>query len=157
MDNNLSNFSIKNLFSDKKSPPQFTGQLDIKSLFQNDDSNDDVNIDSNVLLNTIYEKRDKLQKYYLKIFQKCWQTIESANKSGFVKIKYDIPKFSECIGYSCKECLIFLKKKLEEQKLDIKISGEITLYISWELLENKVQKGLKDKEEKQKNFNSGFF
>lgn len=159
MSNNLSNFNIENLFSDKKSHPQFTGHFDIKSLFQNEDeeNNINVNVDSTILLNTIYEKRDKLQKNYSKIFQKCWQTIESANKSGFVKIRYDIPKFSECIGYSCKECLVFLKKKLEEQKLDAKIIGEITLYISWELLENKVQKDLRDKEEKQKNFNTGFF
>jgi hypothetical protein len=154
--NNLSNFNIENLFSTNKSHPQFSGQLDIKSLFQTEDNNE-INIDSSALLNTIHEKRNKLEKYYLKIFHKCWQTIESANKSGFTKIKYEIPKFSECIGYSCNECLFFLKKKLEEQKLDAKITGEISLYISWEMLENKINKERQEKEQKQNNFKSDFF
>lgn len=154
--NNLSNFNIENLFSTTKSQPQFCGQLDIKTLFQTED-NSEIEINPTALLNTIHEKRNKLEKCYVKIFHKCWQTIESANRSGFTKIKYEIPKFSECIGYSCKECLLFLKNKLEELRLDVKINGEISLLISWEMLEDKIAKEKHEKEQKQKNFKSDFF
>lgn len=157
MNNNLSNFNIENLFSNNKGKkPNFTGQLDIKSLFQNEDNDNNKNIDSKNLLETIYEKRNKLQKYYARIFNKCWTTIESANKCGFTKIKYEIPKFSECIGYSCKECLLFLKKKLEEQKLDVRIISEVGINISWEFLEDKIKKEENCFKEKQENFNTNF-
>jgi hypothetical protein len=140
MNNNLSNFSIENLFSDKKNGtiPNFTGHIDIKTLFQNDNDNQNFDFDSKILLNSIYEKRDKLQKYYESILKKCWETIKYANKLGYTEITYEIPKFSEYIGYSCRECIENLKKKLEEKKFDVIKINSRSISISWRQLENKI-------------------
>lgn len=141
MNNNLSNFNIENLFSDKKNGtiPNFTGQIDIKTLFQHENDSKNFDFDSKILLDSIYEKREKLQKYYESILKKCWETIKSANKSGFTDITYEIPKYSEYIGYSCKECIEYLKKKLEEQKFDIAKLNSRTISISWGKLEDKIK------------------
>ena len=141
MNNNLSNFSIEKLFSDKKNGtiPDFTGQIDIKTLFHNENDDQKFDFDSKILLDSIYEKREKLQKYYDSILKKCWETIKSANKSGFTDITYEIPKFSECIGYNCKECIEYLKKKLEEKNFDIIKINSRTISISWGELENKIK------------------
>jgi hypothetical protein len=141
---NLSSFNIENLFSDKKNheKPNFTGQLDIKTLFQNEDDKN-YKFNSKVLLDSIYEKRDKLEKHYYNIYKKCCETIKSANKSSFTDINYEIPQFSEHIGYNCDECIDFLKKRLEEQKLDISRINSRTINISWGNLENKINNAKK--------------
>jgi hypothetical protein len=136
---NLSKFNIRNLFSDRKSttPQNFTGQLDIKTLFpRNSDTN--YNFDSKKLLKSIYEKKKKLKSCYNVIFKKCCENIESANKSGFTYITYEIPEFSEYVGYSCDDCILFLRKKLEEQNLDVCRVDSRTIYISWTKLEEKI-------------------
>lgn len=135
----LSIFNIENLFSDKKNPEKqiFSGQIDIKTLFQNDDDKK-YKFNSKILLDGIYEKREKLKKYYNNIYKKCCETIKSANKASFTNISYEIPKFSECVGYNCKDCINFLKSKLEEQKLDVSSINSRTIHISWENLENKI-------------------
>jgi hypothetical protein len=154
--NNLSNFNIGNLFSDNKngSLPDFSGKIDIKTLFQHDNDINNYNFDSKILLDNIYEKREKLQKYYSHIFKKCCETIKSANKSGFTEITYEIPKFSEYIGYNCKECINFLKIKLEEQKLDVTIINSRNIYISWKELENKIKEQENIKNKKNEDFNA---
>lgn len=136
---NLENFNIENLFSDKKNnkKPNITGKLDIKTLFQDD--NQSYKFNSKELLESTYEKREKLKKHYEGIFKKCCETIKHANKSGFTKIEYEIPKFSDCIGYSCSECINFLKLRLEEQNLDVYYVNQMTIYISWENLEKKIE------------------
>lgn len=141
MNNNLSKFSIENLFSDKKNGtiPNFTGHIDIKTLFQNENNDTNFDFDSKILLDSIYEKREKLQKYYENILKKCWETIKLANKSCFTEIIYEIPKFSECIGYSCKECIEYLKTKLEEKKFDVIKINSRAISISWGELENKIK------------------
>jgi hypothetical protein len=138
---NYSHFNIANLFSNKKNGtvPNFTGSIDINTLFQHtNDETQNNNIDSKVLLDGIYEKRDKLNKYYNKIFKKCWDTIKSANKSGFTDIDYEIPKFSEYIGYNCKDCISFIKAKCDEQKLDVVKINSRVINISWKDLEKKI-------------------
>ena len=143
---NLSSFNIENLFSDKKNNniPNFTGQLDIKTLFQQDADSQNYKFDSKILLDSIMEKREKLRKYYNSIYKKCCETIKSANKSGFTEISYEIPKFSEYIGYNCNECIEFLKKNLEEQSLDVRKINPRVIIISWGELENRVG-GLQNK------------
>jgi hypothetical protein len=157
MNSNLSNFNIANLFSDKKNGanPNFTGKLDIQSLFQNENYDENnYNFDSKILLDNIYEKREKLQKYYFGIFKKCCETIKSANKSGFTEIIYEIPKFSEHIGYSCKECIEYLKNKLQKQDLDVTKINSRTICISWGLLEDKLKEKEKEVEKKNTNINN---
>lgn len=137
--NNLENFNIENLFTDKKNHKKLdiTGKLDIKTLFHNDNQNYKFN--SKELLESTYEKREKLKKHYNDIFKKCCETIKMANKSGFTNIEYEIPKFSDCMGYSCSDCIIFLKKKLEEENLDVYYINSVTIRISWVNLEQKIK------------------
>ena len=145
---NKNTLRISSIFSDKKNKPLTIGKMSIKTLFKNNNeddnnnsnnNNNNNNIDSRELLVGIYEKRNKLNKYYNKIFKKCWETIRSANKSGFMNITYEIPKFSELIGYNCSDCINFVKIKLEEQKLDVNLMSNIKIYISWEKLECKIK------------------
>lgn len=136
---NFSNLTIENLFSDNKgNKPSFCGNIDIKTLFPNENKN--YEFDSRTLLDNIYEKREKLQKFYSSIYKKCCETIKSANKSGFTKITYEIPKYSDCIGYDYDECINFIKAKLCEQKIDVYQIKKSTILISWDDLEKKINK-----------------
>lgn len=137
MNNEFKNFSINNLFPNKKSGHnQFVGKFDVNSIFQSEKK--EYNFDSKVLLNGINAKREKLKECYNVTFKKCCETIESACKHGFTEIPYEIPKYSECIGYSCRECIGFLKEKLEKQNLNIRKINKTTIIISWDDLEQKI-------------------
>jgi hypothetical protein len=136
----MNNITIANLFSSKDKPPQFGGKLDVESLFNQEKKTS--NFDSKILLEGLNEKRRKLQACYRENYIKCCDTITDANKSGLTKIKYGIPSYSECIGYTCKECIEYIKKHLEEQSINVKIINDTKMIISWEDLETKLKRSI---------------
>lgn len=135
--NNLSNFSISNLFHTNQNT-NFVGKLDINTLFHSEETS--FQFDSRSLLNRIHEKRNMLQKQYMKIYKKCCETIKNANDGGYYQIRYDIPLYSECVGYNCSDCLLFIQSNLDKQYLDTAIKPPNSIHISWKNLEQNLQK-----------------
>ena len=53
-------------------------------------------------------------------------------------IIYEIPIYSEYIGYNCDECINFLKNNLEKEKLNVKKISSKKINIDWHDLEKKI-------------------
>ncbi|ATZ80446.1 hypothetical protein BMW23_0392 [Bodo saltans virus] len=134
--NSYKNINLDSLFpSDNNNDEMRYGKIDIDTLFKKND--DDFNFDSTVLLDVIKKKKEALRICYNNIFKKCCEAIVKANNDGFVKIKYEIPQFSELYGYSCRDCLYFIKNKLSEQLIDTRIISQTQIIIQWSNLERK--------------------
>jgi hypothetical protein len=131
------NISLEGLFPSDKKKMEDTGygKIDIDTLFRT--QNDDFDFDSTVLLDRIQKNRDSLRICYNNIYKKCCEMIIKANNDGFDKIKYVIPQFSELQGYSCKDCLFYIKNKLTDQSIETKIISRTEIIIQWSNLENK--------------------
>lgn len=139
MNHELSNFSINTLFPSKNSRQQHIGGFNVNTIFKNNNDDDNYTFDSRILLERNNEQKEKLKKYYGNIYRKCCETIIIENKLGFTNIVYEIPQYSECIGYSCHQCINFLSDKLSEQNLTVKKINKTQIYISWHDLEKKIQ------------------
>jgi hypothetical protein len=139
MADDLKNFSIDSLFPNKNNKTnKYTGSFDVNSIFATPKQDYDFNPES--LLDINNERKKILQNQYYSIFKKCCDTIKSANNCGYVQIVYEIPQYSDCIGYKCIDCIIFLKEKLEEKKLNVYKINTRTIKISWDDLEEKINK-----------------
>ncbi len=145
---NLSNLNTAMLFKNntnsskpipassvKETEANFTKKITVDTLFKKSNSYD---FDSRVLLNTIYERKKKLNECYTAIFKKCCEQIKAADKLLLTHIEYVIPVWSEYHNYSCKDCIEFIKNKLTEQKLNVFVMSKTKLCISWDDLEKKI-------------------
>ena len=106
-----------------------TGKITVDSLFRKEQKSYEFN--SKVLLDSINKRKTKLEERYNEIFKKCCDIIMSADKRGITKIIHEIPHFSDYVGYKCKECIEFIKKKLEEQNLSVIVMTETKIFITW--------------------------
>ena len=133
-------FNLESLFpSDHKSSNR--GKLDMNTLFGNeeDDSNS-YKFDSKILLSNIHKRKKKLDATHNDMFRGCCESIKGASEAGYSHIHYDVPKHViDCNDYKPSECLEFIKEKLNEQKLNIKIISRTRMYISWEDIEEKLE------------------
>jgi len=120
----------------KETEANFSKKITVDTLFKKNDSYD---FDSRVLLNTIHERKKKLNECYTAIFKKCGEQIKATDKLLLTHIEYVIPVWSEYHNYSCKDCIEFIKNKLTEHKLNVFVMSKTKLYISWDDLEQKVE------------------
>lgn len=146
--NNFSKLSTATLFknnnynnttpacSKRETQKNFVQNMSIDTLFR---KNDSYNFDSKILLNTVHERKKKLDECYTAIYKKCCNQITDADKLLLTHIEYDVPVWSDYINYSCKDCIEFIKNKLEEQKLNVFVISKTKLYISWHDLEQKIE------------------
>lgn len=121
--------------SAKEAHATFTKKITVDMLSKKNTVDD---FDSRVLLNSVHERKKKLNECYTAIYKKCCEQIKSADKLLFTHIEYIIPIWSEYHNYNCKDCIEFIKNKLEEQKINVSVITQTKLYISWHDLEQKV-------------------
>jgi hypothetical protein len=109
-----------------------TGKITVDSLFKKEEKSYEFN--SKVLLDNINKRKIKLEECYNDNFKKCCDIIMSADKRGISCIRHEISPFSNSnsnyVGYKNNECIEFIKKKLEEQKLTVTIINETQIYIT---------------------------
>ena len=133
-DKDLSKFNIESLFNrnnSNTSKPNYTGRLDLNSLFP-PNKDKEYNFDANILLDENRKKKEKLKKEYNRIFKKCCEIVIMSNKLGKTDIYYELPKYSETPGYSCKDCITFIKEKFEQQKIQVKQEGNRSIHVIWD-------------------------
>jgi hypothetical protein len=152
MPNNFSNLNTATLFqgskyfqnnagnnNSSKCKENFAKRITVNTICNKDKTK--YEFDSKVLLNNIHKRRKKLSECYEYHFKRCCETVISASEHGFIKIEYEIPLYvdPEYIGYSCPDCIRFIKGKLEENNLDVKILSLTKILIMWYDLEKKIE------------------
>ena len=151
MSNNFGNLNTATLFQGNKYTPNnintnnpdkckenFAKRITVNTICNKDKTK--YEFDSRILLNTIYKRRNKLSECYEHHFKRCCETVISASEHGFLKIMYEIPLYvdPEYIGYNCEDCVKFIKEKLEENNLDVRIINSTKILIMWNNLEKKI-------------------
>lgn len=137
----LEKINIENLFSSANGNRPYTnGRLDINTLFKNKSNNKDFKFDSDFLLNDVRKRKEKLSDTYMNIYKLCCDKIVSANSVGITDIIYEAPHFvPECTLYNTKECLKFIREKLDEEKISCLMLSKTKIFITWHDLEEKIK------------------
>lgn len=140
-DSGLHKFNIANLFPNEDgSKPYIGGRLDINTLFKKKPEDDlTINFDSKTLLQKSQRQRQKLLKWYVKMFNVCSQKITQANTFGITDILFEVINFiPECPEYKPLECIKFIEMKLNDQHINTYIVSTTQIFITWADLENKI-------------------
>lgn len=130
--------SIESLFHKQGNEINFSGRLNVSTLFKQE--NPSYNFNAKKLLDDKYKQRKNLEIFYGEIYKKCCTSITEANKCGFTKITYTIPVYSDYIGYTYENCIEFIKKHLEDEKLHVVILSKTKIEIIWDDLEQQLNK-----------------
>jgi hypothetical protein len=130
------NFSIKSLFGDDDQL-NFTGKLDINTLFKQDNSE----FNSKILIQQKRKSKERIKKYYTQIYKNCCAIIVSANKLGCDETYFHVCPFSDQIDYSVDECIEYIQKELEKIGFKVTILDNFIIQILWkdsnEIINNK--------------------
>lgn len=143
----LQKLNIQNLFSLKSgNKPHTNGKLDINTLFgKYEKPTDNFVFDSDVLLDNIKAKKQKINNCHSRIFKTCCESIMSANSSGITDIIHEIPEHvPDVLDFNSRNCLVYIKEKLHEQKISTSILSNTKIFITWQDLEKK--KSIKDED-----------
>ena len=136
----LEGLNIENLFpSNDGTRTHTSGKLDINTLFDNQDNTNNFSFDSRTLLEGIKRKREKLMKCNQGFYKSCCDTIISANRLGKTDITFEIPRFvPDCQNFKSRDCLLFIKNKLNEQYVSCSILSDIVIFVTWNDIEQKL-------------------
>jgi hypothetical protein len=139
----LKNICIENLIPSKTGNPEFNyikGKLDInvisKNTRYNDDNDEKYSFDSKILLNNIYERRKRLRKWMVKMFNLCCEKIKTADELGLTDIMFEIPKvIVESSEFKHEQAIKYINENLKKQFLDTYIINYRQIFISWKYIE----------------------
>jgi hypothetical protein len=108
------------------------------SLFSLANNKKDINYIDNInnLIKSRKHRRKQLLHEYNKLFDRCIERINIANKMNKTDICFDIPEYIlGCNDYIVSECLDFIQNKLRSLYIDtLKITNN-SLFISWMYIE----------------------
>lgn len=143
----MDKLSIESLFpSDEieKGKSYNNGKLDIDTLFGNNKLNKDPDrsFDSSVLIKNIIDKRKRLRKWYVNMYNVCCKNIKSANDCNLQDVIFTLPEIvPECPDFDHVDCLRYISKHLREECIDTHIIDSRRIFITWVNIEmNKVLK-----------------
>lgn len=120
---------------ERKGGVHTNGRLDINTLFKKKDP-PKYAFSSKLLLRTIYNRRKVLDKCYGEIYEKCCESIVSANNAGLTDIVYEVTEFvPECSDYSSEDCLLLIQEKMKDEMIPTWIMPPNKIFISWFNLE----------------------
>lgn len=140
---NLNNFNISTFFPNEDGTiNNNNGNFTVNSLFKKIPEQNNVNnFDSKVLLKTLKQRRKKLLFTYMNMYNLCCVKIKEANTYAITDIIFEVNNINhECVGYSPLQCLLFIKKKLDEQLIETHIMNPTHIFITWYNLESKIEK-----------------
>jgi len=135
----MDKFSIESLFpSNEGEELSSSGTLDVNTLFNGTGINNDPDreFDSSVLLKSIYDRRSRLRKNYVIIFNKCCERIKATNNYNLTDIIYELPiVIPECPNFNHRECLEYIRDNLRKQYIDAIIIDKRKIFITWKYIE----------------------
>ena len=116
------------------------GKLDVNIISKNTKFNDNdeekYNFDSKVLLNNIYERRKRLHKWMIKMFNLCCEKIKTADDLGLTDIVFEIPKvIVESSEFKHEQAIKYIDENLKKEFLDTYILSYRQIFISWKYIE----------------------
>lgn len=136
----MDNINIESLFHCKTRNSSRT--LDVKAITQSHRP-----FDTDILIETREKKRKTLLNYYVKFHDTCLKKIEIANNLGKTDLLYTITEsIPNCIEYKPKECIEYIKNKLDQDFFDTYVVDDKTLFITWLYIEANKEKIKKDNE-----------
>jgi len=128
------NLNINDLF-DYNAPNDKNTPLDIETLYNPkkiDRSRNKNKFDVETLMNKNKDKKMEANSEYKKLFSQCLDKITFANRINANDIVFNIPsKIYRISEYNASICLKYIKKKLEEMYIDVYITSETSILISW--------------------------
>lgn len=114
--------------------------LDVKVISQNQRP-----FDTNILIETRARKRKILLNHYSKFYETCLKKIEIANNLGKTDLLFTVTEMIfNCPEYKPIDCILYIKKKLNEDLFDTHIINHRTLFITWLYLEVNKEKFIND-------------
>ena len=90
----------------------------------------------NELHSEINRRKERRNKSFDAVLEKCHEKIKKACKSELYRTLYDVPDF--LLGYpiyKLNECILYIYKYLQQDGFIVKYFFPKTLYISWDLKE----------------------
>lgn len=138
MSKNNSKFSIATMFASLGGAKPHNGQLDINTLFRNYATTGKApELDTQLLIDSINKKKTKIKECYEGYLGLCIKTITDASELGLTDTYFEVPFICQtCIFYNSRECLLYIKEKLEKSKLEINIISKTKMVINWINIEN---------------------
>jgi hypothetical protein len=138
----LKNICIENLIPGNNTSKcnYVKGKLDVNIISKNSKYNEDIDekceFNSKILLNNIYEKRKKLRKWILKIYNTCCEKIKLADELGLTDIMFEIPEIIlESSEYKHEQAIKYINDNLRKEYLDTYIINYRQIFISWKYIE----------------------
>jgi hypothetical protein len=132
-------FSIETLFpSEDGTRPYANGTLDIDTLFSNnlDNKNEDRKFNSDILLKGITERRKRIRKVHVEMYNLCCSKIQSADSLGLTDIVFELPEYiPECPEFKHRLCIDYISTNLRKESLDTYMIDQRHLFITWKYVE----------------------
>ena len=129
----MERINIENLFDCKTNSDSHL--LDIKVITQGEKP---FNIDT--LIETRERRRKILLDHYVKFYNSCLKKIEIANKLGRTDLLFSINDFiPNCPEFKPRNCLEYIREKLQTEYFNICILNDRTLFITWLYLEANIK------------------
>ncbi len=125
----MDKININNLFGGTNNKP-----LNVHTLYDTKGNKDKEKVSLNIerLINLRDERKNRVLIQYEKTYNSCLNRITTANELNKTDITFVAPESSfGHIDYNVVDCIDYIKRKLDELKLDTLILSESTLYISW--------------------------
>jgi len=115
------------------------GRLTINSISKdkNINSDPDINFNSSILIKNIQDRRLKVRAKLVEMYNLCADKIIEAEKNGLTDLIFELPESTFIDFNGCKDIdiITYIAKKLKENKLNIYIMNNKTLFITWKFIE----------------------
>jgi hypothetical protein len=135
MNKNINKLDIETFFpnADNNISKYNGGRFDIDTLFKINKDNEKLsNFNKMDLLKSIQNKKEKIKKQYIVMYNSCCSKIQDANNYSVTDIIYDIPEFiTDFPDYKPQDCIKFIKKQLLKQSFESYIISDTQIFISW--------------------------
>ena len=135
----LHNLTIDNLMPAKNNVNYSNGKLDISCISRDKFINDvpEKEFDSDVLLKNIKKRRLEIRNTYVKCYNLCCEKILDAENTGLTDLIFKLPETTFIDFNGCKDIDIidYIAKKLKQNKLDVLIMKNDTIFITWKFIE----------------------
>lgn len=131
----MNKISIETLFPSEDSNKSYSnGKINIDTLFSNNKNNDnqDRNFDSDSLIKNIVEKRKRIRKWYVNMYNICCRDIKEADQLKMKDMIYVLPDIiPECPEFDHADCIRYISQHLRLEGLDTHVINKRKIFITW--------------------------
>jgi hypothetical protein len=137
----MNNITIDKLMPTQRQTTEYLsrGKLSVDSISKdkNINSDPDLNFNSTILLKNIQQRRLKVRAKLVEMFNLCCEKILDVENAGLTDLIFKLPESTFIDFNGCKDIDIinYIAKKLKQNKLDVLIMKNDTLFVTWKFIE----------------------